>query len=114
VVSTEGPQPAIAVRGPWVHRECSSTDTGSCSPEATRIIGLGFPDDYTPLTPRDDFDAAYERTQEMQVITVGLVQGPQVLHEELGREPTASEVLEYVADEVESKSPRATKKDSVE
>lgn len=50
----------------------------------------------------------------MQVITVGLVQGPQVLHEELGREPTASEVLEYVADEVESKSPRATKKDSVE
>ena len=39
------------------------------------------------------------------MITVGLVQGPQVLHEELGREPTASEVLEYVADEVESKSP---------
>jgi hypothetical protein len=82
--------------------------------ELTRIIGLGFPDDYTPLTPRDDFDAAHERTQEMQVFMIGFVQGPQVLRKELGREPTASEVLEYVADEVRSKSPRATKKDAGE
>ncbi len=82
--------------------------------EATRVIGLGLPDDYTPLTPMDDFDAAYERTREMQVIVIAFLQAPQVLHDELGRQPTASEVLEYVADEVESKSPRSTKNGSRE
>ncbi|MFD9663489.1 hypothetical protein ACFWAY_17975 [Rhodococcus sp. NPDC059968] len=79
--------------------------------EMTRILGLGVPDDYKPLMPMDDFGAAYERTQEMQVIMVAMVEGPQLLKKKLNRVPTASEVLEYVAGDIQSKSPRASSED---
>jgi hypothetical protein len=32
--------------------------------ELLRVVGLGAPDDYQPLTPRDDFDDAYARTNQ--------------------------------------------------
>jgi hypothetical protein len=72
--------------------------------ELLRVVGLGAPDDYQPLTPRDDFDDAYARTHQMQVMIVAFVEGPQVLRETLGREPTTAELLQYVYDELESKS----------
>ncbi len=75
--------------------------------EMLRVIGLGLPEEYTPLTPRDAFDAAYERTHEMQVIVIAFIEGPQVLLERLNREPTASEILNYVRDELKRLSPRA-------
>jgi hypothetical protein len=75
--------------------------------EMLRVTELGLPDDYTPLTPRGAFDAAYERTQEMQVIVIAFFEGPRVLLKRLNREPTASEILKYVRDELERLGPRA-------
>jgi hypothetical protein len=75
--------------------------------DATRGIALEVPpEDYEPLTPRDDFDAAYERTREMQVVLIAFMEGPRVLRDSLGHEPTSAGLLDYVADEVEAKSPR--------
>jgi hypothetical protein len=75
--------------------------------EMLRVIGLGVPDDYTPLTPRDAFDAAYERTREMQVVLIALIEGPKLLLKRLNRKPTASEIWTYVRDELGRLGPRA-------
>lgn len=72
--------------------------------ELLRVVAMGAPDDYEPLTPRDDFDDAHARTHQMQVMMVGFIQGPAVLRERLGREPTAADLLRYVKDEVATKS----------
>lgn len=59
-----------------------------------------------PLVPLDDFLDARDRTGEMQVIIIAMIEGPAVLHKKLGREPTVSEVLKYMAEAVKTKSPR--------
>jgi hypothetical protein len=65
------------------------------------------PNDYIALAPRDDFDAAYERTREMQVLLLAFFEGSPALRQRLGREPTKQEVLRYVTEAVLAKSPRA-------
>lgn len=40
----------------------------------------------------------------MQVMVVAFLEGPRVLQETLGREPTTVELLQYLHDELESKS----------
>lgn len=55
-------------------------------------------DDYTPLSARDEFDEAYQRTSQMQVIILAFFTAPAELETELGRAPTTSEVLRRVAD----------------
>jgi hypothetical protein len=72
--------------------------------ELLRVVALEDPKDYQPLTPRDDFNDAYARTNQMQVMMIALITGPQVLHATLGREPTTAELLQYLHDEVEAKS----------
>ncbi|MFB1298726.1 hypothetical protein ACAG24_024770 [Mycobacterium sp. pW049] len=72
--------------------------------ELLRVVALGAPDDYQPLTPRDDFDDAYARTNQMQIMMVAFTSGPDALRETLGREPTTVELLQYVRDEIEAKS----------
>lgn len=72
--------------------------------ELLRVVAMGVPDDYEPLTPRDEFDDAHARTHQMQVMMVGFIQGPAVLRQRLGREPTAADVRRYVKDEVAAKS----------
>jgi hypothetical protein len=69
----------------------------------------GCLDDYGPLTPRNDFNNAYDLTREMQAMLVAFHEGPRVLEETLGRAPTTVEMLRYARDELASKSPRATK-----
>jgi len=72
--------------------------------ELLRVVALGVPKDYQPLTPRDDFNDAYARTNQMQVMMIAFITGPQVLRATLGREPTTAELLQYLHDEVEAKS----------
>ncbi|CPS14562.1 Uncharacterised protein [Mycobacteroides abscessus subsp. abscessus] len=72
--------------------------------ELLRIIALGVPDGYEPIGPRDKFNDAHARTHQNQVMMFGFVEGPSVLRERLGREPTAAELLGYVKDEITSKS----------
>ncbi|MGW4848301.1 hypothetical protein [Nocardia brasiliensis] len=77
--------------------------------EVLRVLAMDMnpdklSDDYEPLTPRDEFDDAHARTHQMQVMMVGFIQGPAVLRERLGREPTADDLLRYVQDEVAIKS----------
>jgi hypothetical protein len=76
--------------------------------ELLRVVSLrrDGQTDYVPLTARDEFDDAYGRTREMQVIVMALVQGPSILTAELGRQPTDAELLRYLAREIETKSPR--------
>lgn len=68
--------------------------------ELLRAVALGVPDDYEPLMARDDFDDAYERTRRLQVMMVGFIEGPTMLRERLGREPTVAEILGHVRDEL--------------
>jgi hypothetical protein len=42
----------------------------------------------------------------MQVVLIAFMEGPRVLRDSLGHEPTSAGLLDYVADEVEAKSPR--------
>ncbi|MFE3318161.1 hypothetical protein [Nocardia sp. NPDC059195] len=72
--------------------------------EILRVVAMGLPDDYDPLTPRDEFDDAHARTHQMQLMMVGFIQGPAVLRERLGREPTSADLLRYVAGEVATES----------
>ncbi|WP_238964029.1 hypothetical protein KN248_019670 [Mycobacterium paraintracellulare] len=72
--------------------------------ELLRVVALGAPDDYKPLTARDDFDNAHARTYQMQVMLTALISGPAALAATLGREPTTVELLEYVRDELALKS----------
>lgn len=72
--------------------------------ELLRVIAMGAPDDYEPLTPRDEFDDAHARTHQMQLMVVGLITGPATLRERLGREPSTAEVLGYVRNELSAKS----------
>ncbi|MEU2032722.1 hypothetical protein [Nocardia amamiensis] len=72
--------------------------------ELLRVVAMGLPDDYEPLTPRDTFDDAYARTHQMQVMMVEFIEGPALLREQLGREPTSADLLRYVHDEVATKS----------
>lgn len=77
--------------------------------ELLRVVAMGMnldelPDDYNPLTPRNEFDDAHARTHQMQVMMVGFIQGPTVLRDRLGREPTTADLLRYVQDEVVTKS----------
>jgi hypothetical protein len=44
--------------------------------ELLRVVAVGLPDDYEPLTPRYEFDDAHARTHQMQVMMVGFIQGP--------------------------------------
>ncbi len=75
--------------------------------EMLRHIRLGRTDKFEPLAWMDTFHDARDRTREMQVIIIAMIEGPQRLAERLGREPNPAEVLQYVADEVRAKSPRA-------
>ncbi len=72
--------------------------------ELLRCVTLGSPADFKPLMDRDAFDDAYARTHQMQVMMTAMVAGPSILHEKMGREPTISEQLTYVKDEVARKS----------
>lgn len=72
--------------------------------ELLRVVALGAPSDYQPLTPRDDFNNAHARTHQMQVMMIALITGPAALAAALGREPKTSELLKYVHDELEAKS----------
>jgi hypothetical protein len=72
--------------------------------ELLRVVAMGAPDDYEPLTPRDEFDDAHARTHQMKLMMVGFVQGPAMLRERLGRNPTPTELLDYVKDEVRTDS----------
>jgi hypothetical protein len=74
--------------------------------EMLRLMRLERPWPEEPLAPHDAFDAAYERTREMQVIVIAFLQAPSLLAARLGRDPKPSEILHYVADEVREKSPR--------
>lgn len=69
-----------------------------------RFVALGAPDNYQPLTARNDFDDAHARTHQTQVMIVALTSGPAALAAILGREPTTAELLKYVGDEVAAKS----------
>jgi len=61
-----------------------------------------FPDhDWSCITDADDLilvGDAWARTQQMQEMYLGFLAAPHVLRDELGREPTAREVLLYVRD----------------
>ena len=75
--------------------------------EFLRVVGLGLVDteNYEPLVDRSDFDAAYKRTEQMQVIVIAMMTGPRVLRDRLGRDPKTSEVLTFIADELSAQSP---------
>jgi hypothetical protein len=76
--------------------------------EILRHVRLGrSPNDFEALAPLDEFRDAQDRTREMLVMSMAMHQGPRVLAERLGREPTPAEVLRFVAEETKAKSPRA-------
>jgi hypothetical protein len=72
--------------------------------ELLRMVALGVPDEYEPLTARDDFDDAHARTHQIQVMLIALLEGPAVLRERLGRAPTRADLLKHLAEEVAAKS----------
>lgn len=74
--------------------------------ELLRHLRSGEPEDAQPLSKLDDFFDARDRTREMLAMIVAMVQGPSILTEKLGREPTAAELLRHVRDEAVAKGPR--------
>ena len=72
--------------------------------ELLRVVASGIPDQCEPLAPLDAFHDAHARTHQMQVMMVGFIEGPTVLRERMGREPSAADLLRYLRDEVVAKS----------
>jgi hypothetical protein len=72
-----------------------------------RLIEEGRESGYEPLTDRNEFDDARDRTTQMQVIVIAFVEAPKQLAVELGRTPKRSEVLQRVADRLRAQ-PDAT------
>lgn len=110
--------PFIAGRGIEQHSHSFFADAGFIemfehawrfirAAERLRHLRDGEPDDFPPLAPLDRFFDAKDRTGEMLVIGIAMLEGPRKLAKSLGRPPTTAEVLEHVASEVETKSPRA-------
>jgi hypothetical protein len=68
--------------------------------ELLRVVAMGPSADYEPLTPRGRFDDAHARTHQMQLMMMGFIQGPAILRERLGHEPSSLDLLQYIRDEI--------------
>jgi hypothetical protein len=75
--------------------------------ELLRFVHAGEPADLLQLAPLDEFFDSRDRTREMLVIVVATLEGPSLLREKLGGEPTTAELLGHVKTELLTKSPRA-------
>ncbi|HEX2918339.1 MAG TPA: hypothetical protein VHN81_07445 [Edaphobacter sp.] len=74
--------------------------------ELLRLTRMPDQTDWTPLVPGDDFMAAHERTAENQTLLVALVEAPEVLQKQLGRDPSPAETLRYMAAQLRARGPR--------